>query len=128
MTFAGAGASKPKSRLKSAMDRTNVALESLIDAVARPRNVGCSFTVSVNVPTVSTSPGLIRAAGVNSPLTLRPFVDFRSSIVHTPPLSERSACLRDTEKSLRTIPFSLDRPIDTSSPDSRYRRVWPSTS
>ena len=58
MAFAGAGASKPKSRLKSAMDRTKVALESLIDTDARPRNVGCSVTVSVNVPTVSTSPGM----------------------------------------------------------------------
>ena len=64
----------------------------------------------------------------NSPLTLSPFVDLRSSITQTPFRSDRSACLRDTEKSFRTIPFSLERPIDTSPPDRRKRRVWPSTS
>ena len=40
LTFAGAGASKPKSRLKSAMDLTNVALESLI--VSPPTAPGTS--------------------------------------------------------------------------------------
>jgi hypothetical protein len=128
LTFACARASNPKSRLKSAIDLTKVALESLIDADGRPVNVGCSFTVRVNVPTVRTSPGWISAFGANSPLIFRPFVDFRSSTVHTPPRSDRSACLRETEKSLRTIPFSLERPIDTSFPESRYLRVCPSTS
>jgi len=51
---------------------------------------------------------------VNSPLTLRPFVDFRSSTVQTPPLSDRRACLRETEKSLRDDPVfarSADRHV-----------------
>ena len=75
-----------------------------------------------------TSLALSGDFGANSPLTFTPFVDLRSSIVQTPARSDRSACLRDTEKSFRTIPFSLDRPIDTSPPDRRKRRVCPSTS
>jgi hypothetical protein len=82
----------------------------------------------VKVPTETTSFAFRGDLAANSPFTLTPFVDFRSSTVQAPARSDRSACRRDTEKSFRTIPFSLERPMDTSPPERRKRRVCPSTS
>ncbi len=107
----GETGSRLKSRLKSAMERTNVEVES-------PESKPCEDTapssrsVSVNVPIVSTSPGSRGAWVTNRPFTLMPFVEFWSCTTNRSPSDRITACRRETEKSFSTISFSLERPSE----------------
>ena len=87
----GTYSSRWKSRLKSAMERTNVEDDSptlLTGGFGRTAGAS-SRTVRENVPTVRTSPGAIGEEATKRPLTLTPFVEFWSTT------TQRSfSCLR----------------------------------
>lgn len=126
----GTKSSRWKSRLKSAIDRMNVEDDSPTPWTGgRGRTAGASSrTVRENVPTVRTSPGTIGEEATNFPLTFTPFVEFWSMTTQAPSSCRITACRRETEKSFRTISFSLDRPRKTSVPVRRKRCGRPSTS
>ena len=68
---------------------------------------------------VTTSPATMGEAVTKRPLTFTPLVEFWSETTQAGPSRFTTACRRETEKSFRTTPLSLDRPIVTSAPVKR---------